>query len=213
MLRSLLRRTMVIAAVLVMALPTLAWADPGNGDGNGNSGNQGNGNSGNDNGNNGGGGNNAGGGNDSSNGNGNGNSGGNNGNGNRNGNGGGNANANGNGGGNGNGIGRETAPGQVRKSGASGSGSGRGTSSGGSAQPQVVTLDQQSALDVVRSARAMPLEAIVNIVRKSAPGELIDAKLIEVSGTLIYEIRLLETGGKVERLYYYARSGRRVVPR
>ena len=88
---------------------------------------------------------------------------------------------------------------------------GGGHGSGGSItipDPQDVTGNEQElALDAVRSARALPLDQIVAAARHHTSGEVIDARLIEVRGFLLYELKVIEPGGDVADLYFYARSG------
>lgn len=75
--------------------------------------------------------------------------------------------------------------------------------------PQDVTgSEQELALDAVRSARALPLDQIVAAARHHTSGEVIDARLIELRGFLLYELKVIEPGGDVADLYFYARSGK-----
>lgn len=143
------------------------------------------------------------------------------GNGNGNGNGGGNGNGNGNGGnngngggsgnnGNGNGNGGGGSPATVPGGGVGNAGSPPGL--GGPPPPGLPAdpggpPDQTLARDAVESQRALPLENILGAVREVSDGKPIDARLIEVGGFLLYEVRVLEADGRVRRLYYYAKSG------
>jgi ferric-dicitrate binding protein FerR (iron transport regulator) len=83
--------------------------------------------------------------------------------------------------------------------------------SGGSTAPSVsrdaTDNEQEVALDAVRSARALPLDQIVVAARRHTSGEIIDARLIELRGFLLYELKVIEAGGDVADLYFYARSG------
>lgn len=67
--------------------------------------------------------------------------------------------------------------------------------------------EQELALDAVRSARALPLDQILAAARRHTSGEIIDARLIELRGFLLYELKVIEAGGDVADLYFYARSG------
>jgi hypothetical protein len=70
--------------------------------------------------------------------------------------------------------------------------------------------DQDAALDAVESGEAVPLENILSEVERNSGGEVLDAHQMLVRGFLLYEIKVLEPGGRVKDLYYYAKSGRPV---
>jgi uncharacterized membrane protein YkoI len=80
----------------------------------------------------------------------------------------------------------------------------------GSPSLQIVTLDQNAALELVRLQRALPLEQIMALARSQIEGEIIDAHLIQVRGFLLYELKVVDTDGDVSDIYFYARSGERV---
>jgi uncharacterized membrane protein YkoI len=80
----------------------------------------------------------------------------------------------------------------------------------GSPEQAIVTLDQDAALELVRSQRALPLEDIMARARLLVEGEIVDAHLIQVRGFLLYEIKVVDTDGDVSDIYFYARSGERV---
>lgn len=67
--------------------------------------------------------------------------------------------------------------------------------------------EQELALDAVRSARALPLDQILAAARRHTSGDIIDARLVELRGFLLYELKVIEAGGDVADLYFYARSG------
>jgi uncharacterized membrane protein YkoI len=73
-------------------------------------------------------------------------------------------------------------------------------------------LGQQGALAAVRSNRALPLSQIMASARLIADGEIIDARLIEISQQLVYELKVLGKSGNVSALYFYARSGDLITP-
>lgn len=75
---------------------------------------------------------------------------------------------------------------------------------------QFAPLDQADVIDAVGSNRALPLEQILAIARLTIDGEIIDARLIQVRGFLLYELKVVETDGDVADIYFYARSGQRV---
>jgi uncharacterized membrane protein YkoI len=80
----------------------------------------------------------------------------------------------------------------------------------GSAPASIITLDQNAALELVRSNRALPLERIMSLARLEIDGEIVDAHLIQVRGFLLYELKVVDADGDVSDIYYYARSGERV---
>lgn len=89
-------------------------------------------------------------------------------------------------------------------------GGGERGSGGLTSSPDALTgtgNEQELALDAVRSARALPLDQIVAAARHHTSGEVIDARLIELRGFLLYELKVIEPGGDVANLYFYARSG------
>jgi len=67
--------------------------------------------------------------------------------------------------------------------------------------------DEIDARAAVRAGRAVPLETILQATREITRGELIDVKLVEYRGFLLYEVKVLEPSGRVKRLTFYARSG------
>ncbi len=70
-----------------------------------------------------------------------------------------------------------------------------------------VLSDQDSALDAVRTHRALPFERIAEAVQQESAGRIIDARLVELRGFLLYEVKVIEASGMVTNLYYYAKSG------
>ena len=81
----------------------------------------------------------------------------------------------------------------------------------GQSAPTSSSSDQDDALDAVTRGRAIPLEELLARIEGTLGGEIIDARLILVNGTLLYEIKVLSADSQtVSRYYYNARSGRRV---
>lgn len=68
--------------------------------------------------------------------------------------------------------------------------------------------DQDDARDAVRSGRSLPLGAIVNQVKRSQPGRLLDADLSDRGGRLVYRLRWMTPNGNVLNMTVDARSGR-----
>lgn len=76
--------------------------------------------------------------------------------------------------------------------------------------PEIVTLGPDGALAAVKAGRAVPLEMIMTAARLDGGVEVIDAQLISVRGTLVYELKVIDQDGDVSERYFYARSGERV---
>ncbi|HWA17890.1 MAG TPA: hypothetical protein VG757_02740 [Devosia sp.] len=68
-------------------------------------------------------------------------------------------------------------------------------------------LTQDEAVTAVSNKKILPLDSILVAAKLFTDGEVIDAKLIEVKGFLLYELKVLEADGDVSDLYFYARSG------
>jgi hypothetical protein len=83
--------------------------------------------------------------------------------------------------------------------------------SGGAGGDAGVALSQEQTLDAVRKKRAVPLAPIVTSI-KQANVEVIDAQLLSVRGILVYQLRVIGEGGSVSELYFYARTGKQVLP-
>ncbi len=96
---------------------------------------------------------------------------------------------------------------------ASGNGGGTGGADpGGPAGDDVVQLprEQQLVQSAVRAGAALPLEDILAIVEQESDGRVLDLELVRFRGSYLYAITVLERNGILHKLYYYARSGRRV---
>ena len=146
------------------------------------------------------------------NGNGNGNDGGNGGNGNGNANGHDNdSNGGGNGNGNANGHDEGNAGGADNNGNGNETGNGQGnsTTAPDSSAPagDEVELSESEVLAAVQAGSAVSLETLLPDVRTRTGGEIINAKLQEARGFLLYAVTVLTPRGKVVTEYYYARSG------
>lgn len=116
----------------------------------------------------------------------------------------GNAQGGGNGGGNGN---SEQAGGGGNAGGPNGS---AGNPGGDAAASQAHKADEDVALEAVRSDDALPLMDILRSVRHSTKDKIIDAQLFSLADDLVYEVKVMAPDGHVSRLYYHAKSGRRL---
>lgn len=112
-----------------------------------------------------------------------------------------NGNGNGNNGnGNGNGNNGKGVPSE--------GGAGDGTSVANTAPTaQDTQLSDDEALAAVDAGRAVSLEIILPDLRRRTGGEIIDAKLQQTGGFLLYALTVLTPDNKVVTEYYYARSG------
>lgn len=75
------------------------------------------------------------------------------------------------------------------------------------------TTDQDEAQGAVDSKQALPLARIVAVAETRSSGHVINARLVRIEGVLLYQLTLLEEGGRSWREYYYARTGNPVVIR
>lgn len=67
--------------------------------------------------------------------------------------------------------------------------------------------DHDRARRAVESGQILPLKDILARAEAAFPGELIEAELEERHGTMVYEIKMLGSGGRVMKLYYDAATG------
>ena len=73
--------------------------------------------------------------------------------------------------------------------------------------------EQDDAQQAVRAHEALPLARIVAVAEGRSSGHVINAKLVRVDGVLLYQLTMLDEGGRSWREYYYARTGNPVVIR
>jgi hypothetical protein len=71
--------------------------------------------------------------------------------------------------------------------------------------------DQNEAQKAVEEHRALPLAKIIKIAEGRDKGEVINARLVRVSGVLLYQLTLLDDAGNSWRVYYHALRGNPVV--
>ena len=76
-----------------------------------------------------------------------------------------------------------------------------------SAPGTIVELSESDALQAVKAGEAVPLQSLLPDVRARTGGEIINAQLQQVGGSLLYTIKVLTPDGKVMAEYYHARSG------
>ena len=121
--------------------------------------------------------------------------------------------------------GNPSPPGQAAESGPSvapsppaqgGSGSsppGQGEAGGqpGARDDPGVPSDQDAAQRAVQRREALPLSKIIGIAERQTEGRVINARLLRVSGVLLYQLTILDGDGRSWRDYYLAASGNPVV--
>lgn len=66
--------------------------------------------------------------------------------------------------------------------------------------------DQDRALAAVAHGASVPLEAVLAKLRSEHPGKVLDVELEDEGRRLIYEVRLLAPGGRIETWRYDART-------
>ena len=79
--------------------------------------------------------------------------------------------------------------------------------------PAQDTSEEDQALEAVQAGRAVPFDRVLSQAQSATGGDLIDTRLMTVDGFLLYELRMLQPDGTVDRLYYYASTGNRVTTR
>jgi len=73
--------------------------------------------------------------------------------------------------------------------------------------------DQDEAQQAVQEQAALPLAKIIKIAEGRQVGRVINARLLRVSGVLLYQLTRLDDGGNSWRDYYNAATGNPVVLR
>ncbi|UJW86497.1 PepSY domain-containing protein [Devosia sp. SL43] len=68
-------------------------------------------------------------------------------------------------------------------------------------------LSDNDAVAAVEAGKAVALETILPDLRSRTGGEMIEAKLLQMQGFLLYAVTVLTPEGQVVTEYYYARSG------
>ena len=67
--------------------------------------------------------------------------------------------------------------------------------------------DHDRVRDAVRAGEVMPLDALRERLRRDHAGELLELELEREHGRWIYEVKLLQPGGRIVKLEVDARSG------
>ena len=77
----------------------------------------------------------------------------------------------------------------------------------GSVIPARADSDHVAARRLREAGEIMPLEKIAERARAEKPGEILEAELKQKRGRYIYEVEILDAGGRVWELRLDARSG------
>ncbi len=67
--------------------------------------------------------------------------------------------------------------------------------------------DHDEALRAVEARQALPIARIMEIAVRAVPGEIIEIELDRDDGTLIYEVEVLSSAGRVRKVEIDARTG------
>lgn len=71
-----------------------------------------------------------------------------------------------------------------------------------------IDVGHEAARQLVESGRIRPLDAIVSRVIDRVPGKLIETKLEQEHGQIVYELKILRPGGRVQEVEVDAATGK-----
>jgi hypothetical protein len=72
--------------------------------------------------------------------------------------------------------------------------------------PAHADSEQDRAREAVQAGQVMPLDKVLALVRHSWPGEVLEVELVQKHGLWIYDIRLLQPDGRLQKLKLDARN-------
>jgi uncharacterized membrane protein YkoI len=75
------------------------------------------------------------------------------------------------------------------------------------APPGTAAAEVDEAQQAVERHEALPLAKIITIAEAGTTGRVINARLVRIDSTLLYQLTFLDDAGRSWRAYYYARSG------
>ena len=67
--------------------------------------------------------------------------------------------------------------------------------------------DHEQARQALQAGKVLPLRAVLDIVERDYPGQVMKVEFEEDDGIYLYEIRLLQPGGNLVKLKIDARDG------
>jgi uncharacterized membrane protein YkoI len=73
--------------------------------------------------------------------------------------------------------------------------------------PARADSDQDRARAAVQAGQVMPLKDLLTRLERDQPGQVLEVELESDDGRWIYEVRLLQAGGRLVKLKLDARSG------
>nr|WP_242702351.1 PepSY domain-containing protein [Achromobacter sp. SD115] len=68
--------------------------------------------------------------------------------------------------------------------------------------------DHEQARQALQAGKVLPLRSVLDIVERDYPGQVVKVEFDEDDGEFIYEIRLLQGGGRLVKLKIDARDGK-----
>lgn len=76
-----------------------------------------------------------------------------------------------------------------------------------SSPPALADNDQDRARAAVQAGKVLPLKTVLERLERDHPGQLLEVELEEDDGRWLYEIKLIEPGGRLVKLKLDAASG------
>ncbi len=73
--------------------------------------------------------------------------------------------------------------------------------------PALADTDQDRARAAVQAGKVLPLKTVLERLERDHPGQLLEVELEEDDGRWLYEIKLIEPGGRMVKLKLDAASG------
>lgn len=78
------------------------------------------------------------------------------------------------------------------------------------ANPAIADSDYDQAQQLLEAGKILPLETIMQNLRSSHPGKVLEVELENEHGQVIYEIEILDDKGKVKKIKINAKTGKRL---
>ena len=69
------------------------------------------------------------------------------------------------------------------------------------------STDQERATRAVQAGEILSLRVILERLEKTQPGQVLDVEFEEKKGVWIYELKILKTGGRLQKLKIDAKTG------
>jgi hypothetical protein len=81
----------------------------------------------------------------------------------------------------------------------------------GGRAPDNAVVEHPAALGAIANQQAIPMDQLLQIVGRIATGQVVDVRMIVVQQILLYEVKVLGTGGLVANYYFIAQNGQQVL--